>query len=361
MLSTTVNLSYGQELPQQGDPGKCYVKCITPDKFEEVTETIVVNPAYKVLKTVPPTYKTVTEEVLVKEESRKYAYIPAEFETVEVEYISQADAEKLNVIPATFVDEFREFEVYPKTGKWEYKVLEDCPSANKEDCMVACYVEYPKQMQTVSYKSLGRDASTSSTPIPQKKATYTKRIVKTPARVEETIVPAEYKTISRKVVDEPAKVIEETVPEVTKTVTKTVLVEKGGITAWEEVDCGLVGGNNILPILYEYNSARLTPESKRVIDENLLKFMNDKPNLNIEIRSHTDSRGNDAYNKSLSQQRAQSVVNYLVSNGIARERLLAKGFGETQLVNRCGNGAECSEAQHQQNRRTEFRIIQGRP
>ena len=77
----------------------------------------------------------------------------------------------------------------------------------------------------------------------------------------------------------------------------------------------------------------------------------------VEIMSHTDSRGNDSFNQSLSQQRAQSVVNYLVANGISRSRLSARGYGETRLKNRCANGVDCSEAQHQQNRRTEFRVI----
>jgi outer membrane protein OmpA-like peptidoglycan-associated protein len=132
------------------------------------------------------------------------------------------------------------------------------------------------------------------------------------------------------------------------------------MTVWEKIDCGLVGKNNLLPILYEYNSARITSQSKTIIDENLLKLMRDKPALSIEIRSHTDSRGNDDYNQSLSQQRAQSVVNYLVGRGIERGRLVAKGFGESQLINRCGNGVSCSDAEHQRNRRTEFRILQSR-
>ncbi|MCB0662118.1 MAG: OmpA family protein [Saprospiraceae bacterium] len=358
-LLGAVNLK-AQDLPQVGEPGKCYVKCITPDKFEEVTETVVVHPAYTVLETVPPTYKTVTEKVLVKEESKQLKVIPAVYETVEVEYISKEDAEKLNVVPATFMDDSKDFEVYPKTGRWEYKILADCPSANKEDCMVACYVEYPERTQTVPLKKLDKDASTTPEPVPGKNATYKKQVVKTPARVEEITIPAEYATITKTVVDEKAKTVKKTIPEVTKTVTITKLVEKGGMTVWEEVDCGLVGKANLLPILYEFNSARITPESKRIIDNNLLKLMNEKKGLNIEIRSHTDSRGNDEYNQALSQQRAQSVVNYLVSRGIARERLVAKGFGESQLVNRCGNGVECSEEEHQANRRTEFRIIQGK-
>ena len=73
--------------------------------------------------------------------------------------------------------------------------------------------------------------------------------------------------------------------------------------------------------------------------------------------AHTDARGNDDYNMSLSQQRANSVVNYLVSKGISRSRLSAKGYGETRLKNRCANGVECSDGEHRTNRRTEFRVL----
>lgn len=348
----------GQELPDNADPGKCYIKCITPDEFKEVTETVVVKPSYKVLKTVPAKYKTVEEKVLVKEASKRLVYVPAVYETVEVEYQSKADGSNLKVIPATFGSDSKDFETYPKVGRWEYKVLDDCPSANKEDCMVACFVEYPAQNRTVSITTLASDATTTTVPIEGYKKTYKKRVVKEPARVDEVEIPAEYAIIKKQVVDVPAQVIEEVVPEVSETVTRTVLVKKGGITVWEEVDCNIASGSNILPILYEYNSARLTPASKKIIDDNLLKLMNEKKNLRIEIMSHTDSRGNDAYNMSLSQQRAQSVVNYLVSKGISRNRLVAKGYGETRLKNKCANGVSCSEAEHQANRRTEFRIIQ---
>jgi outer membrane protein OmpA-like peptidoglycan-associated protein len=109
--------------------------------------------------------------------------------------------------------------------------------------------------------------------------------------------------------------------------------------------------------LYEYNSAALTQGSKKVIDDNLLKMMNDKPAIRIQIMSHTDSRGNDDYNMELSQQRAQSVVDYLIGKGISRGRLEARGYGETRLANKCSNGVSCTGTQHQANRRTEFRIL----
>lgn len=344
-------------LPPNPVPGKCYVKCITKDTFKEVEETIEISPAYKKLSIVPATYKTVEERVLEKEASKKLIYVPAVYETVEVPYVSKEGRNDLVIVPATFGKDVVTTEVYPVTSGWEYTTLADCPSVNKEDCIVACYVEYPPRSESVRITTLAKDASSSQKPIPEITATYTKQVVKTPARMEEVEIPAVYKVIKKRVIATPARVEEVTIPAKYKTIVRTVLDQKGGMAVWEEVDCGLVGSANVLPILYDYNSAVITPASKKIINNNLLKLMKEKPNLNVEIMSHTDSRGDDAYNMALSQQRAQAVVNYLVANGIERNRLTAKGYGETQLKNKCLNGVPCSAAQHQVNRRTEFRIL----
>jgi len=269
--------------------------------------------------------------------------------------LNQASRNDLKVVPATFGNDSRTFEVYPQTSGWEYKVLEDCPSVNKDDCVAACFVEYPAQSRSVGFTTLTADASTNSSPVPEQTATYKKRVIKTPARMDEIDVPAEYATIKKRVLDTPASTTTNTIAAQYQTVTRTVLDKKGGITTWEEVDCEVLNATPI-PVYYETGSARLTSASKKVIDERLLTILNDKP-VNIEIMSHTDSRGNDDFNQSLSQQRANSVVNYLVSKGISRSRLSAKGYGETRLANRCANGVDCSENQHQQNRRTEFRVL----
>lgn len=346
-----------QELPATAEPGKCYVKCITQDEFRDVTETVVVSPAYKKLKVVPATYKTVDEKVLVKEASKKLVYVPAVYETVEVPYSSKGESSTIEVVPAVFGSDTKVIQTAPTVGKWEYTKLANCPSANKEDCVVACYVEQPAKSEAVTITTLVSDAKTRSVSIPGAQNTYRKQVVKTAARMEEVEIPAEYQIIHKQVVDRAAQVVEENVPAVTRTVTKSELVKKGGMTVWEEIDCRLTGSANILPILWDYNSAQLTPASERIIDENLVKLMNNKPGIRVEIMSHTDSRGNDDFNMTLSQQRAQSVVNYLVSKGISRSRLVAKGYGETRLKNRCSNGVDCTEAEHQVNRRTEFRIL----
>lgn len=108
-------------------------------------------------------------------------------------------------------------------------------------------------------------------------------------------------------------------------------------------------------ILYDLNSAVLRPESKDSLN-GLILTLRDNPNITVELMSHTDSRGSSKSNVDLSQRRAQSVVDYLISQKIDPSRLGAKGYGETRLLNKCKDGVTCSEEEHQRNRRTEFRI-----
>ncbi|WP_346857247.1 OmpA family protein [uncultured Draconibacterium sp.] len=110
-------------------------------------------------------------------------------------------------------------------------------------------------------------------------------------------------------------------------------------------------------IYYDFDKWDILPESEVELDK-LVKVMNDNPDWKVELGSHTDCRGSDAYNKVLSQKRSDSAVAYIVSKGIAQERIIAKGYGETELVNKCDDGVACSEAEHRQNRRTEFKILE---
>lgn len=112
-----------------------------------------------------------------------------------------------------------------------------------------------------------------------------------------------------------------------------------------------------LNIYYDYNSADLRAESIPALNK-LIDFLKQNPSMKIEISAHTDSRGSDEYNLSLSQKRAESVVLYLYFDGeISKERMSAKGYGETKLVNQCKNGVTCSEEEHGINRRTELRVL----
>ena len=109
-------------------------------------------------------------------------------------------------------------------------------------------------------------------------------------------------------------------------------------------------------IYYDFDKHNIRPDAAAILDE-LVRTLRDNPTLKIELSSHTDSRGSDTYNEALSQRRAQSAVDYLVSRGIARDRMVAKGYGEMRLVNRCADGVACSPAEHQANRRTEVTVL----
>jgi peptidoglycan-associated lipoprotein len=91
--------------------------------------------------------------------------------------------------------------------------------------------------------------------------------------------------------------------------------------------------------------------------DKFVSLLNENPKISVELSSHTDSRADDHYNMVLSEKRAKAAVDYLISKGIDANRLKWKGYGETQLVNRCANGVGCNEEEHQQNRRTEFKVI----
>lgn len=108
-------------------------------------------------------------------------------------------------------------------------------------------------------------------------------------------------------------------------------------------------------IYYDVDKADIRPDAAKVLDS-LIVILKTNPAITIELGSHTDSRAPEDYNLKLSQRRAQSCVDYLTQKGIAKDRLTAVGYGETKLVNDCTDGVECTEEQHQENRRTTFRV-----
>lgn len=109
-------------------------------------------------------------------------------------------------------------------------------------------------------------------------------------------------------------------------------------------------------LFYDLNKFNIRSDAAEVLNR-LVATLNKNPTLVIELSSHTDSRASDSYNMKLSHNRAKAAVEYLVSQGIDKSRLVAQGYGETQLKNGCSNGTKCSEAEHQLNRRTEVKIL----
>lgn len=109
-------------------------------------------------------------------------------------------------------------------------------------------------------------------------------------------------------------------------------------------------------IYYDYDKWNIRPDAEPTLNR-LADILRQNPDIRIQLGSHTDCRGNDDYNQSLSQKRAQSAVNYLISKGIEASRLSAVGYGESQPAVSCAC-AKCTEAEHQTNRRTTFKVVE---
>ena len=113
---------------------------------------------------------------------------------------------------------------------------------------------------------------------------------------------------------------------------------------------------NIAPIYYNLDKSDIRSDASNELDR-IVQVLVDNPTIKLELGSHTDCRATAVYNKNLSQRRAESAVKYIISKGISPARIIAKGYGESQLVNKCADGINCSEEEHQLNRRTEFKVI----
>lgn len=109
-------------------------------------------------------------------------------------------------------------------------------------------------------------------------------------------------------------------------------------------------------IYFDINSNRLRADSKTELND-FVQVLSEYPEIRIEIRAHTDSQGDAAYNLQLSERRAEAVVEYLILRGVHSTRLTFKGLGDSTPVNECIKGVNCSDEKHQENRRVEFKIL----
>ncbi len=125
-----------------------------------------------------------------------------------------------------------------------------------------------------------------------------------------------------------------------------IMVTKNGVTTLKTDE-----------VFFDFDKSNIRKDAAAALDK-LVKVLNDNKSIIIKIEAHADSRGSDEYNVKLSDRRAKSSRDYLIKKGIHPDRIVsAKGFGESKLVNECGDGIDCSEAAHQLNRRSEFIVL----
>ena len=110
-------------------------------------------------------------------------------------------------------------------------------------------------------------------------------------------------------------------------------------------------------IYFDLDKVQIRPDAEVELQK-IIVAMKSYPNVRIDVRSHTDSRAGDEYNQILSNKRAKATINYIIEkSGISTERIFGRGYGESQLVNKCSNGIDCSESKQALNRRSEFIIL----
>jgi len=111
------------------------------------------------------------------------------------------------------------------------------------------------------------------------------------------------------------------------------------------------------PINFDFDKSNIRPDAALELAK-VIAYMKKYPKLNIDVRSHTDARGNDSYNLALSIRRNKSTVNYIINEGgISSDRLTGKGYGEEAHINKCSNAVKCSKEEHEANRRSEFIVL----
>lgn len=133
-----------------------------------------------------------------------------------------------------------------------------------------------------------------------------------------------------------------------------IALERNQTPIEEGMDIAKVLGNII--IYFDLDKSFIRPDAAMELSK-IVAVMKANPTIKVDVRSHTDSRQTHKYNEALSDRRAKSTVAWMVREGIDKGRLTGKGYGETQLVNECADGVECTEAQHDLNRRSEFIIV----
>ncbi len=357
-LASVATFAQVDGLPSNAEGGKCYAKCVTPDVWEDQTETIMTRPSYSTLEVIPSQFETRTETVEVKPASKKYINVPAEYREEAVSYVRKEGFNKIEILPEEFAPASQTIEVRSATEGWDFKGYKaDCTGASKEDCRVMCYSKTPALYKEVPTQTKVKDQTFATNPVPEEVTSYDRLVEVSPARTDVIEIPAEYKEITKTVLVQDETTVSTEHEAQYTTESKRVLIQRGGTTEWKEVPCeGQVAGE-ILPIFYDTASAALRPKSKQVIDEYIYSKLIADPNATAEISSHTDYTGDDSMNQDLSERRAKSVVEYLIAKGISKDRLVAIGYGETRPRNNCTSAASgCSSSELQQNRRTEFRL-----
>jgi hypothetical protein len=230
------------DLPPNPKSGECYARVITPAKYEEKTENVVVKEASQKVQIIPAKVETVEQKVTLKEESTRLEIVPAVYETVQEKVEIKPENTRLAAVPATYKTTVEQVIVSPAHTEWHRgtalgnsKILNSRKSESGE---LMCLIEVPAVYKAVTKTVIDRPASSTEQKIPAEYRMVTKQVMKTPPTTREVKIPAVYGTVKVVKVVKPSEQQKIEIPAVTKTITKRELVS-GEKAEWRRVVCAV--------------------------------------------------------------------------------------------------------------------------
>ena len=234
------NAGGGGDLPPNPKAGECYARIVTPAKFSDKTEKVVVKEASQKVQVIAAKIEMVDEKVTLKEESTRLEIIPAVYETVQEKVTIKPESSRLVAVPATFKTTSEKILISPAHTEWHNgtalggtKVLNSRRSDSGE---LRCLVEVPAVYKTVNKTVIDQAASTNEVKIPAEYRMIAKQVMKTPPTTKEVKIPAVYGTVKVTKLVKPAEQVKVDIPAVYNTVSKRELVSEEKVD-WHRVVC----------------------------------------------------------------------------------------------------------------------------
>lgn len=242
-ICTHIAVAQVEYLPENATIGKCYKQCIQAEKYDTITQQVLVKETEKRIVVEQAVYDTVYQKVLEKEGFVALNVIPAEYTTAEIEVVMEPASMEYNYAPPVFETQEEYVILEPARYEWKKRISDKGCFDNKniEDCVVWCWEVIPPRLDTLFEQIVKQHAKPVEVFVPAIVKRFTKTMVLKPASLERKVVPPTYRTVPILKLVSPARIIEEEIPAEYQTITTYKKIEGSGFLEWVEIDCEQTG------------------------------------------------------------------------------------------------------------------------
>ena len=235
-VQTSSPVGGNEMLPPNPKPGECYARVVTPPKYEERDERVLVKPSGEQIDVIPARYEWAEQRVVIQEAGEKIVEVSQPvYRTVEERILVKPATEKVDTVPAVYKTVTERQLVRPAYTTWK-KGRGPIEKLDESTGEILCLVEVPAEYKNVEKRVLVTPATTRKITIPAEYTTVRKKVLERPAEVRKVATPAEYETVRVRRLVEPSREIRKTIPAEYDTVTKSVKVTDSKI-AWRSILC----------------------------------------------------------------------------------------------------------------------------